>query len=417
MDLIKKVDLKPADFKKYQSLTPEKYEDCLALSKKLKGKRVLHLNSTQLGGGVSELLHSQVPLENSLGLNSAWHIINAPIKFFQTTKKIHNLLQGEKGSLSEKEKSLYLNWLRKEIAPSFKKLLEKEKPEIVVIHDPQPLPLVSQIPEKTISVLRMHIDLSEPNPQILNFLKPLILKYRQVILSHSQYRPDWLKAQIIMPAINPFTAKNRTMKKEEAESILKLFNINTERPAISQISRFDPWKDPLGVIRAYQIAKREIPDLQLILSGIFLAKDDPQAKEMFEEVKKQAQDPDIFLFANPKRLKEINSNLLINAIYTASQVVLQKSLKEGFGLTVTEAMWKGKPVIGGNASGIALQIKNGVNGFLVNSPQEAADCLIKLLKDENLRKKIGGAARQSVKENFLMSRFILDHLRLYNEIC
>ncbi len=420
MDHIEKVKTKPIDFQKYQKITPQIFKQSITLAKKLQGKKIIHLNSTQLGGGVSELLRSQVPLEKSLGLNSDWYIIKAPIQFFKITKKIHNLLQGEPGRLEDREKYYYLKWLYSQIAKSLEELIAKEKPEIIVIHDPQPLPLIDYIPRRIIPILRMHIDLSNPNPYILNFLKPLIEKYDLVIFSHDIYKPNWLpnqKTAVAMPAIDPFTVKNQFMSKSEAERILALYGLNADQPIVSQVSRFDPWKDPLGTMKAYYLAKNEIYNLQLILAGIFQAYDDPQAVNVFEKVKKQAVgDPDIFLFADPAHLKEVSNDLFIRAVYTASDVIIQKSIKEGFGLTVTEAMWKGKAVIGGQTKGIALQIKNGQNGFLVNSPEKAAQYLVRLLKDKKMREKIGQAAHQSVKSKFLLSRLVLDHLKIYSQV-
>lgn len=418
MNHIEEIKTQPINFREYQKITPKIFKQSVNLAKKLRGKKIIHINSTQLGGGVSELLRSQTPLEKSLGLDSHWFIIKAPIQFFKITKKIHNLLQGESGTLKDSEKYFYLKWLHGQIAPSFKKIISQERPDILVIHDPQPLPLIDYVPKKSIPILRIHIDLSNPNPNILKFLQPLIEKYKLVIFSHTSYRPSWLssvKSKIIIPAINPFTEKNKPMAKAKAEKILSLYNINPNQPIVSQVSRFDPWKDPLGTMQAYYLAKNKITNLQLILAGLFQAYDDPQAVEIFKKVKKQAaSDPDIFLFADPSHLQDISNDLFINAVYTASTVIIQKSIKEGFGLTVTEAMWKSKPVIGGQTKGIALQIKHGQNGFLVSSPQEAAQELVRLLKDKELRKKIGQLAHQTVKEKFLLSRFISDHLEVYS---
>ncbi len=417
MDHLDQVKIQAKDFREYQKITPEICEKSIKISQKLKGKKIIHINSTQLGGGVSELLKNQLPLERSLGINSSWYIIKAPENFFKITKKIHNLLQGEPGFLSAAEKYFYLEWLYQKIAVSFKELLAKEKPDIVVIHDPQPLPLIDYFGKKTLSILRLHIDLSQPNQHILEFLQPLIEKYMMIILSHPSYRPDWLnkeKSKIIMPAIDPFTEKNKEMSHIEAERIISNYGVKINQPIISQVSRFDPWKDPLGVLKAYYLAKKDFPKLQLILAGLSQACDDPQALKIFKEVKKQSgQDPDIHIFFKPSDLRGITNDSFINSVYTVSSVVMQKSIKEGFGLTVTEAMWKKKPVIGGQTKGISLQIKDNQNGFLVSSPEEAAEKLIQLLKNPNLIKKMGQAAHQSVKNNFLISRFVLDNLEAY----
>ncbi len=425
MDYIEKVSLEPSfDFKRYKKLTPRIFQETLKLAKELHSKKIIHINSTQLGGGVSEILRNEIPLERLLGIDSNWYIIKAPIEFFKITKKIHNLLQGEKGFLKDSEKYFYLKWIYSKITPSFKRLIVNEAPQIVIIHDPQPLPLIDYLKNNNssfpIPVLRLHIDLSSPNPNVLDFIKPFVEEYRLVILSHKSYRPDWLakeKTRIVMPAINPFSEKNRLMEKDEAKNILSYYHINPNQPIIAQVARFDPWKDPLGTLKAYYLAKNKIPKLQLILAGFFQAYDDPQALSVFKQVSKEAKgDPDVFLFADPSSLKDISNDLFINAVYTVSDVIIQKSIKEGFGLTVTEAMWKGKPVIGGKTKGIGLQITDGQNGFLVTSIEEAAQKIISLLENNEMRKRIGKMAYQTVKKKFLMSRLILDYLKIYNEL-
>ncbi len=416
-----KVRAKRLNFTKYKTLTPKIYTLARKSAKSLKGKSILHINSTALGGGVAELLKSQVPLEENLGIKSQWFTINPPAFFFKITKKMHNLLQGRQGTpISAKEKSTYINVIKK-MQPDFEKLINSFRPDLVIIHDPQPLPLIEILETKKMpAVLRIHIELSAPNPTLMEFLRPLIKKFNLVIFTSKAYKPLWLerkKACFAMPAIDPFSAKNKKMPLPEAESILALYNINIDRPIVAQISRFDSWKDPLGVIGAYYIAKKQIPDLQLVLAGIMEAADDPEAKELFKKVQKHAKgDPDIFLFSNKADLMGIPNAVFINALQTASGVILQKSIREGFGLTVTEAMWKGKAVIGGKTEGIIKQIKNNKNGFLVSSPEEAAKRVVQLLKNPALAKRVGKAARKSVQKNFLMSRLVLDHLRIYKKL-
>ena len=421
--LIPVENLPAFDFKKFKKLTPLIYEKTIRLSRKIKGKKVVHINSVSYGGGVAEMLRSQIPLENSLGLNSLWYTLSAPLKFFNITKKIHNLLQGKKAKLSENEKKYYLNWISTKAGKDFCYILEKESPDILIIHDPQPLPLISLLSKSKKQpriILRLHLDLSTPEKNTLKFLKKFILRYNSVILSHPDYKFSWLdsnKVEIIYPAINPFSVKNRPMKLSQAKEILFTLGVHSDKPIISQVSRFDPWKDPLGAIQSYYLAKREIPNLCLILAGIFFATDDPEAKKIFKEVKKHTEgDPDIYLFSDPYQLKNVSNDLFINAVYTISTVVLQKSIREGFGLTVTEAMWKKKPVIGGETKGISLQITHNKNGFLVKTPYEAADYIVKLFKDKKLRKRIGEYAHKTVKEKFLISRLILDHLRIYRNV-
>lgn len=409
---------KQEDFKKYKKLTPKLYQKCLSLSRRLKGKKIIHISSTPDGGGVAELLKSQIPLEKSLGLDSKWFYVKAPKRFFEITKEIHNRLQGRQGSLTEKEKDFYFK-RNNLLTISLKKILEKQRPDIVIIHDPQPLPLIKFLYKKIPAVLRIHIDLSSPCAKTLKMLKEDILKYNLIVLTDKKYKPDWLsknKTFLSMPAINPFTEKNRPMEKRKTGQILEKYGIDINRPIVSQVSRFDPWKDQISTIKAYETAKKKMPRLQLVLVGFLETLDDPESLRMYQKIKKNSNnDPDIFIFADLKQIKESSDDSLINAVYANSDIVIQKSTREGFGIVVTEAMWKNKPVIGGKGTGIGLQIKNNKNGFLVSSAEEISDLIIKLMKDKNLRGKIGTQAHKTVKEKFLMPRLILDFLKIYSK--
>ena len=420
MKYFKEQKLEKIDFERFKKITPREFKEAKFLAKKLQGIKILNINSTSLGGGVAEILKSQLPLENSLKINSFWYVLKAPTEFFKITKKIHNFLQGEKGSLKESEKNFYLEFLFKKAGPDFKKLLFKIKPHILIIHDPQPLPLINFVPPSIKTILRIHIDLSEPNKETAFFLKPFIEKYQKVIFSHKDYRFNLLpqeKIKIIFPAIDPFSEKNRFLKISQAKEILAFLGIHPEKPILLQVARFDPWKDHLSTLKAYYLAKNHFPKLQLVLVGIPQPKDDPQAQEVFEKIKKHAKgDPDVYLFSDIKQIKTISPDLFINALNTASTVFMHKSIKEGFGLAITEAMWKKKPVIGGKTKGIELQIIHKKNGFLVENAEEAAFWIEKLLKDKNLRKKIGKRAYETVKSKFLISRLVLDHLKLYQEL-
>ena len=420
MAILAEISLGDKNFKKYKTLTPEIYKKALKIAKRLRGRRIFHINSAAQGGGVAELLRSQVALERDLGLDSRWFVLKAGKKFFKTTKKIHNLLQGGNGRfLTRDGQKTYFNEI-KTAARQFNKLISRQKPDIVLIHDPQPLPLIKILPDKTASIFRIHIDLSKPNKKALELIRPMVEKFTQVALTSRRYRPRWLgrkKAVFIMPAIDPFLEKNKKIPAYRAEDVLALFAINIDKPIISQVSRFDLWKDPLGVIRAYYLAKNEIPDLQLVLAGIMEASDDPEAKKLFKKVRKHAEcDPDIFLFSKRSDLEGVPHSLFINALQTASGAVLQKSIREGFGLTVTEAMWKKKAVVGGKAEGIKLQIKNGKNGFIASGAEDMAEKIARLIKNPALAHRIGGAARKTVKEKFLMSRLVFDHLKLYETL-
>lgn len=402
----------------YKKLNSRLYQHLAHAINAIRGKAVIHISSTASGGGVAEILTRQVPLENSLGLKSYWLVIKAPQQFFAITKKIHNFLQGKSGFLGEREKMFYLSTNHK-LGKTLRKLCQQFDSGVVVVHDPQPLPLVNSIPPHFLPVLRLHVDLSSPNPSTLDFLRPFIDTYSRVILSSKEYQSSFLwlrksKIKIIPPAIDPLSGKNQPMNQRTAENILQQFGINFSRPLITQVSRFDPWKDPLGVIQAYYLAKNNIKELQLVLAGLETATDDPEAEEIFKKVQKHARgDPDIFLFSDPKQLRDISNDVFINALYTASTVVVQKSIREGFGLTITEAMWKGKPVIAGKTSGTVLQIKTGTNGILVSSPQETAKAIVRLLANEALRKRLGQRAKQSVRRKFLLPRLVLDMVRVY----
>lgn len=418
-----KLDYSNFDIRKYKNFNEKIFQKILNLSKKIQNKTIIHINAAQKGGGVAELLKSQLLWERHLGLQSYWLTIKAPEEFFEITKKIHNLLQGQKGIISEKEKNLYLT-INHKLEKSLIRFLKQFNSSslIIIIHDPQPLPIIFSIPNNIPVILRMHIDLSSPNHYILKFLNPYIKKYSLIILSSPNYSralPSIKKSKIkiVMPAIDPLSEKNQTMDLYSAKQILEEFGINPKKPIITQVSRFDPWKDPIGVIKAYLLAKNEIPDLQLVLVGFFFAKDDPEAKKIFKKVSKiTAGDPNIFLFSDPKILKNISNDLFINALYTASDVIIQKSIREGFGLTITEAMWKEKPLIAGKTSGSLLQIKNNKNGIIVSTLEETKKAIVYLIKNKNLQKKLGKAAKQSVKKHFLFPRFILENLKIYESL-
>ncbi len=405
----------------YKKIDPKNYRGVFRIAKKIRKKTIFHVNATPTGGGVAEILRSQVSLEKSLGLKSHWLVIETEPRFFVITKKIHNLLQGKAGFISEKEKEFFLS-VNREMGEKLTKFLKRFKNGIVIIHDPQPLPLIKAIPDNFSSLSRLHIDLSLPNPSMLEFLRPFIVNYDLTVVSNKDYllALPWVKKsklKIIYPAIDPFSDKNKSMSPEMAREIIVEHGINPAKPIIIQVSRFDSWKGQSGVIQAYYLAKNKIPNLQLVLAGFFEAQDDPEAIESLKEIKKHAKgDPDIHFFYNPRQLKNISDDILINAFCTASPIIVQGSIREGFGLTITEAMWKGKPVIARITSGSSLQIKNNKNGILVNSPEEMAKWIVRLLKDEKLRKKFGKAAEKSVKRNFLLPRFILDNFKIYGQI-
>ena len=382
--------------------------------KNLKGLKIIHVNSTFKGGGVAEVLKGLVSLMKGIGLKASWHIIPPKEEFFKITKQIHNALQGKKNHFPESFKKKYLEYIKET-----SKLMEKMKADIWVLHDPQPAGLVDFI-NSPVKISRIHIDSSNPDIKVWNFMSNFLLKFDKTIFSAKEFvKKDIPKEKTVIfpPAINPFTEKNIFLSLKTAKSILENFGINPQKPLIVQIARFDPFKDPVGVVGAYRLAKKKIPNLQLVFAGLFLADDDPEAARIFKEVRKEVKkDKDVFLFSDPARLGSLSVDRFVNACQTGADVVLQKSTKEGFGLSVTEAMWKSKPVIGGKAGGIKLQIENGRNGFLVGSPKEAGRRIVQLLEDKKLRERFGREAEKTVRQKFLMPRLLHDYLKLFNQL-
>ena len=380
------------------------------ISKKLINKRIVHINSTYVGGGVAEMLSTFIPLMNDIGVDMEWRIQYGVPDFFTITKKFHNALQGDEISLSENKKKVYL--MANERFSTFTKLYH----DLIIIHDPQPLPLINYYVKKQPWVWRCHIDLSHPNRELWNYLKKFILKYDLAIVSHENYIKDDLpiKYKIIHPAINPLSTKNMDMTDKEIERVLEKYEIPTDKKIITQISRFDKWKDPEGVIDVFKIVKEKCKECRLVLCGS-MATDDPEGIEIYKNVQKKAssmiESGDIILIT-------VENNYLVNALQRASSVIIQKSLKEGFGLTVTEALWKGAAVVASRVGGIPLQITDGVSGYLLD-PHDVdgfAERIIFLLQNESKAKEFGLEGKEHVRKNFLMTRLLLDYMNLMNEI-
>jgi len=401
--------------KEYKGIISDKlFGEVERLSKSFKGLKVNLVNSTPRGGGVAEILKSLVPLMKGIGIKAEWYTIPPREDFFKITKEIHNALQGKKYAFPFWHRVRYLQHIERSAF-----LMKDMKADIWVIHDPQPAGVILYLPHFHPSICRLHIDLTSPNQEAWNFFASSFGMYDRIILTSKEFIKKEIKEKTITfpPAINSLMEKNKPLELKRAKMILENFGINTGNPLISQISRFDPWKDPLGVIEAFRLAKKKIPNLQLALVGLFLARDDPEAMKIFKEVERKAKGtPDIFLFSNPDQIGSLKVDVFVNAFQVGSNVILQKSIREGFGLSVTEAMWKGKAVIGGNVGGIKLQIENGKNGFLVSSPKEAAKRITQLIKNPELSQKLGEAAHQTVKEKFLMPRLLRDYLKLFKEV-
>jgi len=365
----------------------------------LKGLRVANFNSTYYGGGVAETISSLTLLMNSLGLRTEWRVIQGTADFFSITKKMHNALQGGEIDLSSIKKEIYEQVIYENSVRNF---LEHD---FVIVHDPQPLPFIEHYEKKCPWIWRCHIDLSRPDAEMWKYLRHWIDQYDVAVVSCPEYQQEMKPPQrVFMPAINPFSIKNRQLSNKDIDERLAHYKIPTDLPLVVQISRFDPWKDPEGVVEAFKLARKKV-DARLVLLGNF-ATDDPEGREIFESLC-ACQGEHILILTSG------DDTALVNALQTRAAVVLQKSLREGFGLTVAEAMWKGTPVIGGNVGGIRYQIENGVNGFLVSSIEEAAAGIVRLLKDEKLREEIGQKARETVREKFLLTRYVEQYLDLF----
>lgn len=368
-------------------------------ARSLQDVHVAHVNSTYYGGGVAELLGSLTLLMNNLGIKTGWRVIQGSPDFFSVTKKMHNALQGGDINLSELKMKIYEEVVYENVIRNH---LDHDR---VIIHDPQPLPMIEHYKKKGPWIWRCHLDLTNSNKELWEYLTPFIERYDAMILSLEDYAKELDTPQVFfMPAINPFSIKNKDLSQEEIQERLDYYDIPTDLPLVAQISRFDPWKDPEGVIQAFKLARKEV-DATLVLLGN-IATDDPEGEEMYQSLL-EYQEERIIILAR-------EDTALVNALQSHSAVILQKSIREGFGLTVTEAMWKGTPVIGGDVGGIRYQIQDGVSGFLVSSIEEASKRIVQLIQDKDLRQRMGQEARESVKQRFLMIRLLEQYLDLLN---
>lgn len=371
----------------------------LEKAKRLAGFHVTHINSTYYGGGVAELLSTLTLLLNGLGIRTGWRVLQGAPDFFGITKHMHNALQGmpfEFTALKQRiyEEVVFQNSVRNHF-----------NHDMVIVHDPQPLPLIAHYEKNSPWVWRCHIDLSNPHPVLWDYLAGFVERYDAAIFSIKEYTQELNIPQIfILPAIDPFSTKNRELSEEEMNGRLAHYNIPTDLPLVVQVSRFDPWKDPKGVIEAFKLARQETP-ATLVLLGNF-ASDDPEGAEIYQDLC-MCREERILILPNG------DDTALVNTLQRKAAVVIQKSLREGFGLTVTEAMWKGTPVIGGNVGGIRYQIRDGVNGFLTSSVEETAQRLVQLLRDPPARQEMGRRAKETVRERFLMTRYLEQYLDLF----
>ena len=377
----------------------------------LEGKRVCHLSATAFGGGVAEINYTLIPLMKSGGLETDWRIIKGQDEFFDVTKKIHNALQGNPQGLTEEDVRIFQRYNAIN-ADEF----DDTEYDIVIVHDPQPAAMIDHFPNsQALWIWRCHIDLSTPNESVLDVLLPSLARYDAAIFHMPQYVPrsgDLPEAFIWPPAIDPLAPKNIALSAEDAAYIVDQFGIDVQRPLLTQVSRFDPWKDPLGVIDAFRIVRETHPGLQLGLVGS-MAHDDPEGWDFYNQtVEHAAGDPDIFILSNLNNIGSVE----VNAFQVYSAAVLQKSIREGFGLTVTEGLWKGRPTVAGRVGGIPSQIQDRETGWLVESVEECAAACLEILADPAEARSRGIRGTEYVRQHFLTPRLLRDWLALFNRL-
>jgi trehalose synthase len=375
-------------------------DDLKLLGERLKGRLVQHINSTPVGGGVAEILNRMVPLLRELGVDTKWDVIKGGEQFFEVTKRFHNALHGRAEEVSQRDFEIFMETSQQNIENV------ETYGDIVFIHDPQPIALIKK---KSANkwLWRCHIDVSNPDERVWQFLMDFIIQYDSAVFSAPAFsRKLPIRQFLIPPSIDPLSDKNKELPPETIDSVLRKYDIKKDKPIITQVSRFDRLKDPVGVIEAYLQVKKYI-DCQLILAG-GSAEDDPEGFKVLEEVKEKAKnDPDIHILLLPQ------NDIVVNALQRASDVIIQKSLKEGFGLTVSEALWKAKPVVASNVGGIPLQIKHKYSGLLCHSVEGASFAIKQLLSSPEYARKLGENGREHIKNNFLITRHLRDYMLLF----
>ncbi len=378
-------------------------------ARKLYGKHILHINSTYLGGGVAEMLSSLLPLFNNIGIDAGWRILHGNADFFAITKGFHNALQGGSINFSKMKQRIYIE--RNQIFSSYTHVDH----DCVIIHDPQPLPLIQFCQKRQPWIWRCHIDLSKPNGELWEFLKEFILRYDVAIVSNDNYKqPDLPSEQrVVCPAIDPLSPKNKDLSKRDIGKYLRKFRVPTDKPIVAQVSRFDRWKDPEGVLRVFRRV-REVVDCRLVLCGS-MAPDDPEGWRIYQKVCSRAKDlqssGDLVLITS-------ENNILVNALQRTAAVIVQKSIREGFGLTVTEALWKGRPVVASKVGGIPQQIRHGESGYLLDPDDDAgfAEAIVEVLGDPDRGAELGCKGRETVRDRFLITRLLSDYLDVLSEV-
>jgi trehalose synthase len=392
----------------------ELYDEVVTLGERLRGKRVLHISATSFGGGVAEILYTLVPLMRDVGLEAEWDIMFGSEPFFNVTKSFHNALQGAEYELTVEDRAIYEEYNRMS-AEALQK--SGEEWDVILVHDPQPALLkylTGGLSPETKWVWRCHPDLSTPNREVLDYLVPHIADYDAQIYTMQEYTPPDVHLPgltLIPPAIDPLSPKNMALSTDDARYIVSQFGVDADRPFMVQVSRFDPWKDPLGVIDAYRLVKEQVPEVQLVLIGS-MAHDDPEGWDYWYKTVNYADgDRDIFLFSNLTNVGAIE----VNAFQSIADVVIQKSIREGFGLVVSEALWKARPMVAARVGGIPMQVDGG-GGILIDTIPEAADACMKILKDPEFARQIGRLGKEHVRENYLSPRQLRDNLLLFAKL-
>ncbi|ONN27919.1 glycosyl transferase family 1 [Thermosipho affectus] len=401
-----KVQLPQKSIKDYLKIAKEDVEELFEMAKDLKDLKIVHVNATSYGGGVAELLYTLIPLMNNLGINTQWEILEAPMEFFNVTKKLHNAFQGAKVDLIDEELDLYVK-INKENA----KNLDLDA-DVIIIHDPQPY--LIPIFKEGKYIWRCHIDTSTPNKKIWNKIIPMACdKYSKALFHLEEYiqKPFEQIAIEFPPSIDPLSDKNKKLSKDQIQKIAKRYNIDLERPIITVVARFDPWKDLKSAIDVYRILK-EKSDIQLLIVSA-MAKDDPEGWILFEDILRYAgTDPDIHFLTDLKGV----GHLEVNAFQTISTAGLHTATKEGFGLVIAEMLWKGNPIVARPVGGIKLQVIDGYNGYLNTEVNELSNALYKIISDKSLKDELGKNAIKSVKEKFLTTSHLKRYLKIIKEV-
>ncbi|PLV57347.1 glycosyltransferase [Thermotoga sp. SG1] len=402
------VKLRERSIEEYRPIIHNEVDTIRKLAEPLKGMKILHVNATAYGGGVAEILHNLVPLMKSVGLDAKWRVIEAPDEFFNVTKKFHNTLQGAEIEISDEEWDFYEKVCQENIG-----LIQDE--EVIVIHDPQPAAVRKYVDSNDKKwIWRCHIDLSTPNKKIWERFSHYLKGYDKLVFHLEEYFPeDWKEKSIAFPpSIDPLSEKNRDLDEDTIKSVLERLEIDSTRPLITVVARFDPWKDLFSAIDVYRLVKKEIPEVQLAIVSA-MATDDPEGWFFYEKVLRYAGiDEDIKFCTNLKGV----GNIEVNAIQRATTVALHTATREGFGLVISEALYKKVPVVARPVGGVKIQVKHGENGYLAWEKEKLAEYVIKLIKDEELRKRMGENGKKTVVENFIITVHLKNYLKTFLDL-